>query len=171
LELGKTRSTNYQTLFGKPSAAEFKENVDGKFELARYVYAHANMGSARARILDLEFRDGLLNAFHYASSFDKDKTVMNSEQLKQIQRGSSNKSDVLRILGKPHGRALCPSYNADFKDKCGKGNEIWVWTAMNKLSTFGAAYGGDQVEMHNVFISFDGNGVVTDVESSETRNF
>ncbi len=95
---------------------------------------------------------------------------MNSDQLNQVQRGTSKKNDVLQVLGKPYGMALCPSYNADFKDKCSKGMEVWVWTTMNKLSTFGSAFGGQQVEMQNIFITFDKEGVVTDVESSQTKN-
>ncbi len=170
LELGKTSSANYVTMFGKPNAVELKDTSDGHFELVRYLYAYANLGSARTRALDLEFRDGSLNAYHYLSSFDKDKTVVNMDQLKRIERGHSKKNDVLQILGTPHGKARCPTQNADFKDKCSKGTEIWVWTAMAKLSTFGAAFAGDQVAMHNIFIVFDKDDVVSEVESSQTKN-
>ena len=62
LELGVTRSSDYQATFGKPNAVETKDNSDGKFELVRYLYAYADMGTARSRLLDLEFRDGVLNA-------------------------------------------------------------------------------------------------------------
>ncbi|HEY5909985.1 MAG TPA: hypothetical protein VJA21_05215 [Verrucomicrobiae bacterium] len=170
LELKQTRSSDYQALFGKPNSVEMKETSEGKFELVRYLYAYADMGSARSRVLDMEFRDGTLNSYHYLSSFDKDKTTVNADQLKQIQRGVSKKEDVLQLLGKPHGKALCPSYDADFKDKCGKGAEIWLWTVMGKASTFGVAYGGDQIEVHNIFVIFDKDGVVTEVESSQTKN-
>lgn len=170
LELGKTSSTSYQTMFGKPNAVELKDTSDGHFELVRYLYAHANLGSARSRLLDLEFRGGSLNAYHYLSSFDNDKTEVDIAQLKRIVRGTTKKDEVLKILGTPHGKARCPTQNADFKEKCSKGTEVWVWTAMAKLSTFGAAFGGDQVSMHNVFIVFDKDDVVTEVESSQTKN-
>ncbi|NUO10490.1 MAG: hypothetical protein HUU08_17845 [Candidatus Brocadia sp.] len=135
-----------------------------------YLYMYADMGYARSRLLDLEFRDGLLNSYHYISSFDEDKTMTNTEQLKQVQRGASKKSGVPQILGKPHGMARCPSHDFDFKDKCGKGAEIWIWTMMGKVSTFGAAYGSAQVATYNIFIVFDREGVVTDMESSQTQN-
>jgi len=170
LALGETRSSDYQTLFGKPNSVEVKDTADGKFELIRYLYAYADMGSARTRLLDLEFRDSLLNSYHYMSSFDKDKTVMNADQLQGIQRGTSKKSDVLQLLGKPHGMARCPSHDADFKDRCAKGAEVWLWTVVGKVSTFGAAYGGDQVEIQNIFVVFDNEGVVTEVETSKTSN-
>ena len=41
---------------------------------------------------------------------------------------------------------------------------------MAKLSTFGAAFGGDQVAMHNIFIVFYKDDVVTEVESSQSKN-
>jgi outer membrane protein assembly factor BamE (lipoprotein component of BamABCDE complex) len=169
LELQKTRNSEYQTMFGKPSSIEVKDTGDGKFELVRYLYAFADLGSARSRLLDLEFRDGLLNSYQYLSSFDKDKTTTNAELLKEIKRGESKKEDAIRILGQPHGRALCPTQRVDFKDKCGQGAEVWVWTGMGKVSTFGAAYGGAQPEMQTIFVTFNKEGVVTNAEASQTK--
>ena len=171
LKLGQTSSSDYQEMFGKPLAVKLKDTSDGKFELVRYLYAYAGMGTARTRVLDLEFRDGVLNSYNYLSSFDKDKTVVNADQLKQIQRGVSRKNEVLQFLGKPHGMARCPSQHADFKDRCNReSEEIWVWTVLEKLSTFGSAYGGAQIESYNIFIIFDKDGVVTEVESARTKN-
>ena len=65
LDLGQPISSNYQEKFGKPYFTQVKETSDGKFEQVRYVYSHADMGSARTRLLDMEFRDGLLNSFLY----------------------------------------------------------------------------------------------------------
>src|SRR5262249_50363366 len=77
LELGQTRIEDYQKMFGKPNSIEEKETADGRFELMHYVHAYAELGTARARALNLEFRDGVLNSYDYLSSFDKDKTTLN----------------------------------------------------------------------------------------------
>jgi outer membrane protein assembly factor BamE (lipoprotein component of BamABCDE complex) len=169
LQLGQTRDTEYQAMFGKPSAHLITKNSDGSFDAVRYVYAYADMGSARARALEMEFRNGVLNAYNYVSSFDKDKTSVTADQMQKIERGVSKKDEVLRILGNPCGKALCPCYLAPFKDKCGKGTEIWTWTAMEKLSTFGHAFGGDQIQSSTLIVAFDKAGVVTEVESEQTK--
>lgn len=170
LELGQTRSSDYQAMFGKPNSVELKSTADGKFELVRYLHAHANLANARVRLLDLEFRDGVLNSYQRLSTFDQDKTTVLPDNVAQIQRAVSKKDDVLRTLGTPHGKARCPSYHADFKDKCSKGTELWVWTGMDKVSTLGATYGGAKPGIQSIFVVFDKDGVVTAVESSQVKN-
>lgn len=165
LELGKTRSSDYQTIFGKPEAVEEKQTADGKFEFARYAYAFADMGTARVRILFLEFRDGTLNSYLYMSTFDEDKTSVKTSQLQRVERGSSKMSEVRRILGKPQGMARCPSHSADFKDWCEKGAEVWLWAAMEKVPTFGAA--GSRPQKQEISVVFDNDGVVTEVGSRQ----
>ena len=169
LELGKTRSSDYQTLFGEPDASRLENTADGKFESVRYGYGNSAMGTASVRIHELEFRDGLLNAYQYASSFDADKTKMNSTQLNQLQRGTSKKADVLQMLGRPHRMARCPSRSSDFKDRCGKGAEVWVWHDLGKLSVSGAGYGNYRVKASSIAAVFDTNDVLTDIESVQTN--
>ena len=74
----------------------------------------------------------------------------------------------MSLLGKPHGKALCPSMQADYKDKCKNGTEIWSWSSMNKLSTFGAAYGGQKVKTKTLFVVFDKNGIVNEIYTTES---
>ena len=164
LELG-TPSAKYATMFGEPVNTMTNDTVDGKFKLIRYQYASANLATARSRLLDLEFRNDSLNSYIYISSFDDDKTIANTEQLSQVKRGTSKNSDIFKILGKPQGMALCPSTHPDFKDKCNKGTQIWKWVVMEGLSTLGSSYGAKQIEERIISISFDKDGVVTDVDS------
>ena len=170
LQLGKTSLADCEKIYGKPNAEQTIDNADGKFDIVRYLYAHANLSSAQSRVLILEFRDGVLNSYDYLSSFDEDRTVVNTDQQNQIKSGTSTKSDVVRIMGQPHGMAQCPSQNADFKDKCAKGTQVWVWNGMNKLSTLGHTFSGDQIEMQSIFVVFNKDGIVTDVEVSQTKN-
>jgi hypothetical protein len=161
LEIGQTRSSDYQAMFGKPIFIEVKENADGKFEWARYTYAYSDLGATDVRLLDLEFRNGLLNAYNHISSFDKDKTVGSADQLSQITRGTSKKSDVLLTLGKPHGMARCPSYMPDFQNRCSKGTEVLEWAFVDVLASRGGKLTG-----HNIFIVFDKNDIVTNMEKT-----
>ncbi len=167
LEVGKTRSSEYRTMFGeKPNGTETRTTGDGKFEIIKYVYAFADMGSAKARVLFLEFRDEVLNGFNYVSSFDEKRPKIPMERAAEITKGVSTRSDVLNLLGKPMGHAMCPTFIGDFKDHCEKGVEIWSWSVMAELSTFGHAYGGQQVKMNTLSVIFDKNGVVSEVRTA-----
>ena len=169
LELGKTSSSDYVSMFGTPTNVEMKETPDGKFELVGFVYAHANMGTAKARGLDLEFRDGLLNSYAYASSFKEDQTLVDLDRLSEIERGTTLKGDVVILLGEPDGKSRCPSESAWSEEKCSIGTEVWIWHGMNRVSTFGSAFGGAQVSTKNVFVVFDDAGVVVEHGSASAN--
>jgi len=175
LELGRNRSTEYESTFGLPKAVNVKETADGKFESVSYRYLRVDsFGDPFLRALDLEYRNGVLNAYKYFSNFEADKTTVEIEQLKQIQRGASSKSDVLRVLGKPHGMARCPSHSGYFEDRCKSGAEVWNWTALVKRSIT-QMQGAQEVkskarDMNNIFIVFDQAGVVKDLEWSQDKN-
>ena len=107
----------------------------------------------------------------YISSFDDDRTSANIERLNQIHNEESKMGDIFQILGKPHGKALCPSLSVNYKDKCSENSEeIWSWVVMEKLSTFGAAFGGKQVEMNSIFITFDKDGVAIEDDFTQRKN-
>ena len=171
LELGKMQASDYQSIFGgKPTATSKTTTADGKFEVVRYTYAFADMGTARARTVVLEFKDGRLNAYVYLSSFDREQNPVALEKVSQIKDRVSTKSEVLDILGKPNGKALCPSTLDDFKQRCEKCIEVWTWQGMGSLSTFGAAYGGKRPAIKTIFVSFDKNGVVSESQINDTSN-
>jgi hypothetical protein len=170
LQLGQTKSSETQAKLGEPYASSVKTTGDGSFQEDRYLYAFANMSAAQSRLLDLEFRNGVLNAYYFVSSFDNDKTAVNAEGFPQIKSGESKKADVLRILGEPHGKALKPSEHVDFKDRVSKGVEVWVWMAMGSLSTFGHVYGGQQVSSTTIYVTFNADGMVTNIETQSENN-
>ena len=164
LELGKTSSEDYRTIFGNPLSVNTKDTEDGKIELATYVYGAANIGSARSRALGLEFKDGLLNSYIYISSFEEEESILDAAKLEQIERGVSTREHAVKTLGEPNGIAKCPSQLPDFKDRCESVMEVYAWTLMERLSTFGAAFGGDQVQSQTVFLGFNNDGIVDRVE-------
>ena len=160
LELGKTSSKDSVSMFGEATNVEVKQNSDGEFQLLRYVYVHANIGTAKERTLILEFRDGLLNAYSYASSFKEDQTLVDAGQLSEVERGTTRGRDMEDLLGRPNGKARCPSES--FKIWCAVGTEVWVWRSMNRLSTFGSVFTGIQTETNTVFVVLDNEGLVID---------
>jgi hypothetical protein len=162
LEIGALKSGEYKDIFGEPMSVQTTTNSDGKFEDIRFLYAHANMAVATARLLDLEFRDGMLNAWYYVSGFDEDRTAIELGTISKIQKAVSSKNDVQMALGKPHGKAVCPCLLPDYKERC-KAAEVWMWGAINKLVTFGR----NPTETVSLYIHFDNKGIVNQIETVE----
>jgi len=163
LEIGSLKSEDYHDIFGKPRNVQMTVNSDGKFEDVRFIYAHANIASASSRVLDLEFRNGKLNAWLYISGFDEDRTAVDLAGTDKIKKNVSTKSDVQALLGKPHGKAHCPSLLFDYKDRC-HAADIWAWGAVNKLVTLGR----NPTETSTIYILFDDNSIVTEIETVQT---
>jgi len=162
LEIGSLRSTDYQDIFGKPWGAKTTTTSDGKFESAFFQYTQQNMTTSMGRFLGMEFRDGRLNAWLYISTFDDDRTAVDLAATDKIRKTISTKSEVQGVLGKPHGKALCPSLIEDYKDRC-KSAELWAWAGTNGPVTLGE--GGR--ELSTIFILFDRDGIVTQIETDQ----
>ena len=160
LEFGDLKSEEYRNIFGEPWIIQTATNSDGKFEDIRFLHAHANMAVTTVRLLDLEFRDDKLNAWFYVSGFDEDQTAIELSAITKIQKTISTKNDVQAALGKPHGKAVCPSLLPDYKNRC-KDAEVWAWGALNQLVTLGK----NPTETVTVFIHFDNNGLVNQIET------
>ena len=163
LDYGSLRSADYEAAFGTPRGVVTKTNADGTFELVRYSYAEAIMGTVNTRLLLLEFRDGSLNAWIHGSTFADDHTDADRSLVAKIRKGVDGKQDVQALLGKPHGKARCPSLLADYKDRC-KDSEIWAWST----GTITGPAGRHTMRFGTVYVIFDSSGIVTNVETSET---
>lgn len=166
LKLGDKKSLNYQKIFGKPLSMSKISNSDGEFEQLHYKYSHGDMAVIEDRSLELEFRNGELNAYWHVSSFNDDRTEVNDTMLSEIKPGSTSKEQILSTFGEPHGKALNPCV-IGLKDIFNGGTEIWIWSSLNKVSTFGAEYAGQRANLKIILVVFDKNGIVKDIHSGE----
>lgn len=164
LDLHQMKDTEYNDIFAEPWREEKTTTGDAKFDNVKYYYATGNTFSSRGsvRILLLEFKDGQLNAYDYASSFDEDKTRVDLANVSKITIGVSTKEEVLIALGKPHGKALCPSEVAIFKDKCDRATEIWGWGEYEKYYT---RVKEKRPKVTEVFVMFDNEGKVSGLKT------
>ena len=167
LDLHQLKSTEYAGLFGEPYKTYTKTTREGKY---RQVWFHqsskAFFGKVSRRNLILEFKDDQLNSFVYASSFDIDKTRVDLSKINQIKIGVSTKNELLTVMGKPYGKALCPSLLRDFKDRCANANEVWTWVEFDKTQSFGNI---DPLDSKALFVMFDDGGKVTDLEATDNQ--
>lgn len=123
-------------------------------------------GHFHTAALDVEVRKKILKDSTHGGNPDSDSMHGGCGQLlKQIHGGTSTRSDVLQVMGQPDGMARCPTFLDDFKDKCAKGTEIWVWMAVPRIITVSDASRGT-IEAPTVFIVFDKDGIVRDIVSS-----
>lgn len=163
IEIGKTRVNEAIQILGQPSSRESKSNVDGNFEILKYIFAKANPSGASARVFFLEFKNDTLNAKIYNSGFIEDITDFNYENYKNIKIGESNKEDVLNFLGNPSGIAICPSTLGDFSEKCKDASLIWAWIHTQKSKGLDTK----TIKSKTLKVSFDKKGIVTSVDTSK----
>ena len=110
-----------------------------------------------ARKLYLEFKDGILNGYHYMSGFKNDKTEFDPAKINKIKINQSTQSDVLTLLNEPTGKAICPTTLVKLEEKCESGSEVWSWHKVNK----------DKYSL--LFIVFNQKLVVTNFHLSEDQ--
>ena len=163
LTLGQTTKAQATELLGKPQKSASLSNPDGTFEHIRYQYAYGDLGGAAARVLVLEFRAGLLNAYSYASGFEEDSTEFDFEASAKIKTRKSKKTEVLKLLGEPTGKARCPSYLGDYAGKFTGSTEIWLWAYTSKTKGLRV----NSAKSMTVFVSFDARGVARDLLRSK----
>jgi outer membrane protein assembly factor BamE (lipoprotein component of BamABCDE complex) len=163
LRLGATTQEEAVQLIGKPLKSSSITKGDGRFEVLQYTYASANLGGAQARVLFLEFKNGILNAHIFNSGFPEDSTAFNMDAAEQVKRGSSTKTDVAQIMGEPSGKAFCPTTLNDFKDMASNSTEIWSWIYTSKSKGLDTS----TIKSRIVKISFDDAGIVSDIQTTE----
>ena len=143
-------------LFGPPRGDRTLTNDYGGFDQLLY----GTSDGTHFRAMLLEFRSDRLNAYEYLSTFSDDSTDFDENLYKQIIAGTHTKTDVLNIMGAPHGKGLCPSALGAYEDYCDRGKEVWRWGFMSKREGPDAP-----TKSKEVTVIFDGNGLVVDVKS------
>jgi hypothetical protein len=167
-ELGQLNKSECQNLIGgEPFKTSVVTDNNGNFEIIRYEYAHGNIATLKSRLVILEFKNDLLNAYVRTSSFDEDKTDYPADRTKDIKKGISTKNEVSTLLGIAQGRGRCPSNLEDYKLRCTNGAEVWSWITMSQLSTLGHTYAAQQVKYNSIFITFDNKDIVSDIQISQ----
>ena len=166
LQLGKLRPTNCIALFGQPTSIGTKTTAGASYLIYRYDDSLVRMLSVSERVLLLEFKNGELNGYFLWSSFGKDKTKINTENLSKVEGGVGNlsKQDVLNMLGSPNAKAFCPTLIDELKENCATNSEVWGWYMRGKSDGQPADF-----DMSQIYVWFDASGKVSSVEASEKK--
>lgn len=116
LKIGVSKKADIINMFGEPFKATSGSSEGLDSEILSYVYAKGTMNSATVRVLSIELVDELINAYVFRSSMKEDLKDFDINSRKKIVAGESTKSDVIKLLGQPHGILKLPSklINHDF---------------------------------------------------------
>lgn len=171
---GKLQVLDCLSTFGdNPVARDESTTMAGQFEMVRYVYGESKGGTARVHSVVLEFKNTLLNAFIYVSSFEGETNSVPLDKVDKIVNRVSTKAEVLKALGKPNGQARCPSMLVEFQQKCENCVEIWSWESLSTFSTSTTSKRGrgkNKPSIKSIYIAFDQAGVVSQIQTTDDPN-
>jgi hypothetical protein len=172
LVFGKTTPAECRAFFGDPKETDLQTNPEGKIETYRYFEKTDRWGKGVARLLAIEFRDGVLNGYAFLSSFAEDRTTFAVTNLAGVEWAASTREEVSQLLGKPQGKARCPTRLFPGLDRCkATGREIWFYANLEPvpLLTPGRLkriFAGDICT-----ITFDEHSLVTDISKTQATAF
>lgn len=158
LTVGTSTSSDVTKVMGAPmQVGELLKN-DQKLKTTRYAYAatggvslYPEVVPARAMFFST-FNDVLVSQ-EFISSFKEDATEFDESKIKEIQKGKTTRVEVLTLIGKPTGEAIYPIIK-NANDTALVYNYSHVRGSVFNMKFYAKA----------LIVSFDKNGVVTDVE-------
>lgn len=160
LEVGKSTVAQVNQVMGPaPQTGELMKNGE-KLKSLRYVYAEGAgagkyPGVVPARAMVYLTHNDLLVAEEFVSSFPNDATDFDDSKVSAIVKGKTTRSEVASLLGAPNGKGVYPFVKT-------KGDAAVMYSyAHAKGNAF-------NMKFYNkaLVVSFDANGIVTDVEYS-----
>jgi hypothetical protein len=164
LVLGQTSSEQIKASLGSPTQEGVMTKNGQQIATASYAYAQSMGGDAAAddvipaRGQSFFFFNDKLVGYNFTSSWKADCTDFDSTKVSAIKKGVSSRSDVISLLGAPGGKAIYPLVAKDGEDAV-----TYLYTQTTKRSlVIIRAY------LKLLVVTFDKQGIVTDVEYTES---
>ena len=109
MSIGNTTENEIFDAFGEPFKRQSRSENGIQYQLLVYAYAIGTPDSGKARQLDVEFTNGLLNAYLFHSALEGDSTDFDIDARSKLNEKKVNQSDVTSLMGRPHGEIHFPS--------------------------------------------------------------
>ena len=157
--LGKSTPADVQATMGEPRQTGEVTKNNMQLKSLNYAYASKMDGDAAypdvtpSRGMTFFFYKDALVAQQFVSSFKDSSTDFDGSKVPSIVKGTSTRSDVVNLFGKPTGQAIYPFI-------AGTDDTAYIYS-------YGQVKGGVfNMKFHQqaLVVSFDKNGVVTNVE-------
>lgn len=157
LQNGKTTITEARAKFGSPFRESNATKNDEDVKLLSYAYASTGgtpveTGVIPARSLELGFWKDTLVSNVFISSFKDDASVFDESKRTAIVKGKTTRAEVIELFGRPAGYAIYPV----IKDRNGQA------LVYSYHTTSGSAF-NLKFSKHDLIVTVDSNGLVTDV--------
>jgi outer membrane protein assembly factor BamE (lipoprotein component of BamABCDE complex) len=164
LVLGQTSSDQIKASLGSPRQEGVITKNGQPITTFSYVYAQSMGGDAAAddvipvRCQSFFFFNDKLVGYNFASSWKDDCTDFDSSKVSEVKKGVSTRSDVIGLLGAPSGKSIYPLVTKDGEDAVS-----YLYTQTTKTSlVIIKSY------MKTLVVTFNQQGIVTDVEYTES---
>ncbi len=145
LNLEKTTLDEALKKFGKPVERHHIKTSKGDYVFLRYYMSDIKFRSGKSRVTQLQFKNGVLFSYFYGSNYNKDNSDFDYKKSKTIKVGD-NIRDVVKNVGRPTGKGVCPLNTGKFAGFCQKGKYTYVWIY---LKNFGLK---DKASVANIFL-------------------
>lgn len=163
LILGKTTSSDVKTYLGAPNKIGTMQKNEFRIDSYLYIYTETSAsvsaieeGVIPQRIENFNFLNGKLVGYEFSSSFKEDNTNFDSTAIKQIKKGTSTQSEVVKFLGEPGGKAIYPISDIDEE------TFIYIYSqAKGHVST-------RQYYKKYLKVTFDKQNIVTKIDYTES---
>ena len=162
LALGKSTAADVQRVMGPPRETVDSLRNEEPLKVMRYTYAQGAgqgryPGVVPARSMVFTLHHGLLVAQEFVSSFQSDATEFDQSQAGAIVKGRTTRTEVINLLGRPNGEAIYPVIRS-------RNDRALVYSYSHARGTAFSMKFYSKV----LVVSFDGDGVVTDLQFSST---
>lgn len=158
LTLGQSTLAQVTQVMGTPTQTGETARNGTKFKISRYAYAEGAgtgkyPGVVPARAMSFMTHDDVLVADEFVSSFPEDATDFDDTKVTAIVKGKTTRQEVQALLGAPNGRAIHP-----YVKNPGEVASVYSYSQA-KGNVFNMKF-----YAKSLIVSYDANGVVTDVE-------
>lgn len=162
--LGKTTQQEISQRMGKPYRVGTVEKNGKTLQSASYAYANVGgeslySGVTAARSQGFYFLNGTLDGTEFSSSFKADGTDFDETKVAKIEKGKSNKADVVQLFGPAGGDYMAP-LTTNPADRA----LVYLYS-QTKGSAFNLRF-----YLKTLVVAYDDSGVVTDVQYTAQGN-
>lgn len=161
---GVTRYSQIVERFGIPWTEHAVVKNQKRVKIISYAYAPRGVEGifvggilSNARGLDFYLLNDVLVGHVFTSSMREDLTDFDDSKIGQIVKGRSTRTDVTALLGRPGGHFIYPMIETQSGE-----------AAVYQYSQVSPGLFGPNIFWKSLVVTFDGSGLVTDVEYSSS---
>jgi len=133
-----------------------------KYDISIYLFSQLEEGFFNSKSLTCEFKNNVLNAYKFESSFKEDQPEITEKERLNLEKGKTTKNNVQNLFGTPSSKAFFPTTIASGYVPSGT-KEIWEYS-YKELSWTMRGYTNkiNKSLTKSITIFFDSNGIVID---------